>query len=844
MLREVGSCQGIENYSRHLTGGVPGEPPPTLLDYLPDDCLLVVDESHQTMPQVRGMYEGDRSRKQTLVDYGFRLPSALDNRPLKFDEFDAKVGQRIYVSATPAPWELGRTTGVFVEQVIRPTGLLDPVIELRPAQSQVDDLLAEAQTVVARGERVLVTTLTKRMAEELTQYLRELGLKVRYLHSDIETLERVQITTALRKRRVRRPGRNQPAARGPRPTRGVAGRRARRRQGRVPAQRDLADPDRRPRRAQPQRPGPLLRRPRHRLDPPHPGRDRAAPYQAGRLQPGARRSSRASILKEIHNPLVQMSNLDYHDARAGRLLEVAEVTAGAFGESIRSLEKQMRAAAKRLEFEQAAALRDRIKELRELHDRRGVGRTIQTVSVDSHVAERIRELPDRPGIYIFKDAEGKPLYVGKAKSLRKRAANYLSGDHDAAPARRWSRRRATSSSWSTDTEAEALLLENNWIKQRQAALQHPAARRQDLSLSQAHLHDEYPRIAFTRRIRGRRRRVLRAVPARRSGAQGDQAGAEALPGAGLPTSRSTASCRGPVSTTTCTAAWVPASPGSPPRRRTPRRSSRRGSSSPGATRSCSSGSSAADVGGRRAPGVRARRRSCATPWSRSSRSASAASSPRSQGEDVDVYGVHVAGGNAAVAVLVMRGGQVLDRRELFWEGEPGLDRARLLSELLPQIYDRTTFIPKEIHLPMPIEGEEALLDWLSERKGERVYLRLPSRGAKAERVALAMHNAELAHRRRFRGASAHPGAVERLRRHLELDEPPRRIEGFDISPLPGRRDGGLAGGVGRGARCARGDYRTFNMRGLAGPDDFASMRQAVERALPPPRSRRSARCPT
>ena len=189
----MGSCQGIENYSRHLTGGVPGEPPPTLLDYLPDDFLLVVDESHQTMPQVRGMYHGDRSRKQTLVDYGFRLPSALDNRPLTFDEFDAQVGQRIYVSATPAPWELERTGGVFVEQVIRPTGLLDPVIEVRPAQGQVDDLLAEAQHGGgARRARAGHHAHQAHGGGADPVPRASSALKVRYLHSDIETLERVR----------------------------------------------------------------------------------------------------------------------------------------------------------------------------------------------------------------------------------------------------------------------------------------------------------------------------------------------------------------------------------------------------------------------------------------------------------------------------------------------------------------------------------------------------------------------------------------------------------------------------------------------------------------------------
>ncbi|MFQ5350687.1 MAG: excinuclease ABC subunit UvrB, partial [Thermoanaerobaculia bacterium] len=174
MMREIGYCHGIENYSRHLSGRAPGEPPPTLLDYLPEDFLLIVDESHQSIPQVRGMYHGDRSRKETLVEHGFRLPSALDNRPLTFEEFDARVHQRIYVSATPAPWELERAGGVVAEQVVRPTGLLDPVIEMRPAQGQVDDLLAEVHRVVEGDDRVLVTTLTKRMAEELTDYYEEL----------------------------------------------------------------------------------------------------------------------------------------------------------------------------------------------------------------------------------------------------------------------------------------------------------------------------------------------------------------------------------------------------------------------------------------------------------------------------------------------------------------------------------------------------------------------------------------------------------------------------------------------------------------------------------------------
>ncbi len=198
MIEELGYCSGIENYSRHLTGMETGEPPPNLLDYFGEDWLMVIDESHQTVPQVAGMYRGDRARKETLVRHGFRLPSALDNRPLRFDEFAERLHQVIYVSATPADHELEKAEGVVVEQVIRPTGLVDPVIEVRPASTQVDDLLGEIRAVTAQGWRVLVTTLTKRMSQELTDYFSELGVKCRYLHSDIDTLERMEILQALR----------------------------------------------------------------------------------------------------------------------------------------------------------------------------------------------------------------------------------------------------------------------------------------------------------------------------------------------------------------------------------------------------------------------------------------------------------------------------------------------------------------------------------------------------------------------------------------------------------------------------------------------------------------------
>ena len=199
MIQEIGYCHGIENYSRHLSGRQAGEPPPTLLDYLPADALTIIDESHQTVPQIRGMYHGDRSRKAVLVEYGFRLPSALDNRPLSFDEWKGRVGQVVFVSATPGPYELERSAGVVVEQIIRPTGLVDPPVDVRPVKGQVDDLLHEIRERTQRRERVLVTTLTKRMAEDLTQFYQELGVRVRYLHSDVDTLERVEILRDLRR---------------------------------------------------------------------------------------------------------------------------------------------------------------------------------------------------------------------------------------------------------------------------------------------------------------------------------------------------------------------------------------------------------------------------------------------------------------------------------------------------------------------------------------------------------------------------------------------------------------------------------------------------------------------
>ena len=365
MLQELGYCQGIENYSRHLTGRAPGEAPPTLIDYLPEDFLLVIDESHQTLPQVRGMYHGDRSRKENLVNFGFRLPSALDNRPLTIDEFEAKVGQRVYVSATPGPVELERTGGVVVEQLIRPTGLLDPPIDVRPAQGQVDDLLAEIRIVVARNERVLVTTLTKRMSEELTQYFQELGIRVRYLHSDIDTMERVETVIALRKGEfdvlvginLLREGLDLPEVslvavldadkegflRSETSLIQTAGRAARNVAGRVIFYADK-----------------ITGSMRKALDETKRRRVRQAAYNEEHgIEP-------ATIVKDIHSPLVKMSQLDLYGAGLSVLSDVAEDDSLSLNERITRLEKEMRTCAKNLEFEHAAVLRDQLKKLREL----------------------------------------------------------------------------------------------------------------------------------------------------------------------------------------------------------------------------------------------------------------------------------------------------------------------------------------------------------------------------------------------------------------------------------------------------------------------------------------------
>ena len=363
MIKELGYCNGIENYSRHLSGRAPGEPPPTLLDYFPKDFLLVVDESHVTLPQVRGMYFGDRSRKEVLVEYGFRLPSALDNRPLTYDEFRTRLNQVIAVSATPGPEELGRAGGEVVEQVIRPTGLIDPAIEVRPVKGQVDDLLAVVRTAAAAGERVLVTTLTKRMAEELTNYFTEVGVRCRYLHSDIEVMERVAILTDFRRGvfdcligiNLLREGLDLPEVavvaildadkegflRSETSLIQTAGRAARNLRGRVLFYADAVTDSMRRAMEETAR--------------------RRALQEAYNLEHGI---VPASIVKEVNSPLVRMSNLDYYEAPAAARPELPD--AESLRRRIADLEKQMKAAAKDLDFEKAAALRDELRGLREL----------------------------------------------------------------------------------------------------------------------------------------------------------------------------------------------------------------------------------------------------------------------------------------------------------------------------------------------------------------------------------------------------------------------------------------------------------------------------------------------
>jgi excinuclease ABC subunit B len=362
MMREIGTCKGIENYSRHLSGRAAGDPPPTLMDYLPRDALVIIDESHQTLPQLRGMYHGDRSRKETLVEYGFRLPSALDNRPLTFAEFDRCTNQILYVSATPGPYELERVGGRVVEQIIRPTGLIDPEILVRPTAGQIDDLIHEIRGRAARSHRVLVTTLTKRMAEELTDYLSDVGIRVRYLHSDIDTLQRNEIIRDLRLGKfdvlvginLLREGLDIPEVslvaildadkegflRSSGSLIQTSGRAARNVEGQVIFYADVMTDSMR------KAIGETTRRRQLQL----------AYNQEHGITP-------ETIKKGIQDVLSSIYERDYYTVPTLDDRQVEYIPREEIPALVAQLDKEMRAAAKRLEFEEAAALRDRIADL-------------------------------------------------------------------------------------------------------------------------------------------------------------------------------------------------------------------------------------------------------------------------------------------------------------------------------------------------------------------------------------------------------------------------------------------------------------------------------------------------
>jgi len=363
MMREIGYCHGIENYSRHFSGRLPGEAPPTLLDYLPNDSLLFIDESHQTVPQLHGMYHGDRSRKEVLVAHGFRLPSALDNRPLTFEEFEQRVNQAIYVSATPGPYELTRSAGIVVEQIIRPTGLLDPEAEIRPIKGQVDDLLGEIRRCVEKNQRVLVTTLTKRMAEDLAEYYLEVGVRCRYLHSEVATLDRMKILRDLRRGEfdvliginLLREGLDLPEValvaildadkegflRSSGSLIQTMGRAARHLEGRAILYADVVTVSM----------DAALRETRRR-------RQLQMDYnQQHGIVP-------QSIIKPVDMSLVAIAEADYVTVPIEEPDDLGQLTPGERREFIARLEEQMREAARRFEFERAARVRDRIQSLK------------------------------------------------------------------------------------------------------------------------------------------------------------------------------------------------------------------------------------------------------------------------------------------------------------------------------------------------------------------------------------------------------------------------------------------------------------------------------------------------
>jgi excinuclease ABC subunit C len=446
------------------------------------------------------------------------------------------------------------------------------------------------------------------------------------------------------------------------------------------------------------------------------------------------------------------------------------------------------------------------------------------MSHSEHLTQRVRELPDRPGIYIFKDVDGKVLYVGKATSLRKRVSSYFSRDHEPRLAA-MVHEAAEVEYVVTDSPAEALLLENNWIKSKRPRYNILLRDDKTYPYIKLTLEDEYPRILFTRRIRndkgeyfgpflpgGLARKAIKLVQklfqVRVCRIEID--GSLPRPCLYYDMHRCLGPCAAGLTTKTAYDEAVQQA-----------RLFLSGRNEQLLRRlKKEMWEASEDMDFERA----ARLRDTLGEIEATSQRRKLSSV---EDEDLDVYGVHVAGENAAIVALIMRGGQVLDRRELFWEAVGGISPERLLSEVLPQIYDRTTFIPKEIHLPLPIDGEEALLEWLCEKKGEKVYVRLPSRGPKAERVALAMHNAVLAHKRRFRGVEENPGAAA-LAKHLDLDAPPRRIEGFDISHFQGGETVASMV-VWEEGRMRKGEYRSFNIRDIQQPDDFASIHQAVDR---------------
>jgi len=447
------------------------------------------------------------------------------------------------------------------------------------------------------------------------------------------------------------------------------------------------------------------------------------------------------------------------------------------------------------------------------------------MSINPQVEERIRDLADLPGIYIFKGPADQALYVGKAASLRKRVLSYLSSGHDPRIAAMLAE-AVDLDAVVTDTEAEALLLENNWIKRARPRFNILLRDDKTYPYVELTMADDYPRVGLTRRIRengseyfgpylpgGLARKAIKLVQKlfEVRVCRIDIDGSLPRPCLYHDMQRCLGPCvTGLTSRESYDRAIAAARLFLSGRTRELLRQLRQEMANASANLEYERAAQIRDTIGEIETVSQKRKLSSV------------------HGEDVDVFGIHVQGGNTAVCILVMRGGQVLDRRELFWEGQGEVTPERVFSELLPQVYERTSFVPRELHLPVPVEGGDVLVDWLAERRGERVYLRLPSRGPKFQRVTLAMRNAELAHRRRFRSAGRWEGAALALQKKLDLPDPPKRIEGFDISTLQGEETvASLV--VWEEGKMRKGEYRSFNIRGLKAPDDFESIRQAVLR---------------